>query len=127
MGKEKESDSSSRWLVLCVRCAKGVLLTLWSMSSPSTVSGVGTPSSKSPDSDGPPDGSAESRRVVKRKIGQPKYERWVYRGDDDACYLCGGERMFWGVDEEANFCVECDNRDDLHGTWFLNFADSEGP
>jgi len=49
---------------------------------------------------------------------------WRYRGADDECHLCGGEKLPW---RDCMLCVVCDNRDDGEGTWFEAFAETEDP
>jgi hypothetical protein len=54
----------------------------------------------------------------------PSYnEPAQFRGDWEECYLCGGEKLVW---HDTGLCVECDNREDLRGTWFIHFAETEG-
>jgi hypothetical protein len=55
---------------------------------------------------------------------RPNYDGPItYKGKDDGCFLCGGEKLLW---REAMLCVECDNDEHLSATWFTNFAESEG-
>lgn len=55
---------------------------------------------------------------------RPNYDGpLVYKGNDEGCFLCGGEKLEW---HEVHLCVECDNRDDMRGTWFVHFAEAEG-
>lgn len=45
-----------------------------------------------------------------------------FRGGDDGCYLCDGEKLPW---REGMFCIICDNRDDGDATWFQQFVEYE--
>ena len=61
----------------------------------------------------------EALAAMKDKYAKPD----EYKGSWEECYLCGGEKMLFN---ETAFCVSCDNREDLRGTWFTNFAEVEG-
>lgn len=52
------------------------------------------------------------------------YLDWKYRGEEDGCFLCGGEKLPW---KEAMLCIICDNRDDGASVWFQAFAESQDP
>jgi hypothetical protein len=69
-------------------------------------------------------GWANDSVVYVSKKKHPSYnEPAQFRGDWEECYLCGGEKLVW---HDTGLCVECDNRDDLRGTWFIHFAETEG-